>query len=131
VSIRAFAVHSGNIVVAGNDGQVMFFDEDGGEEMTFDYTKDSDAVVKFGNAVRAVSTLFTLLRLETNYKRSNSINYRKLLKETSMYTFIYRLSVISLIVLVSRFSFTCICSFCIVAINIQTVHYTNHLTRRN
>ena len=108
MSIRAFAVHSGNIVVAGNDGQVMFFDEDGGEEMTFDYTKDSDAVVKFGNAVRAVSTLFTLLRLETNYKRSNSINYRKLLKEThiaSMYTFIYRLSVISLIVLVSRFSF--------------------------
>ena len=51
----------------------MFFDEDGGEEMTFDYTKDSDAVVKFGNAVRAVSTLFTFLRLESGFILETSV----------------------------------------------------------
>jgi len=43
VSCVPFALAwGGSIVVAGNDGQVMFFDEDGGEEMTFDYTKDPD-----------------------------------------------------------------------------------------
>lgn len=32
----------GSIVVAGNDGTVTFYDEDGGEEHTFDYTENPD-----------------------------------------------------------------------------------------
>ena len=32
----------GSIVVAGNDGTVTFYDEDGGEEHTFDYTDNSE-----------------------------------------------------------------------------------------
>lgn len=31
-----------SIVVAGNDGQVTFYDEDGGEEHTFDHSNDAD-----------------------------------------------------------------------------------------
>ena len=76
--------------------------------------------------VKFVDSKKKLVSIETNNKRTKG--------QTTSITENYlkkHISVISYHFNCSRFSFTCICSFCIVAINIQTVHYTNHLTRRN
>lgn len=90
-SIPFAVAWGGSIVVAGNDGRVTFYDEDGGEERTFDHSEDQDCR-EFTSAVvnptgdAAVLGNFNSLYVYTRNKDSLDWEQRATTKVENMYS---------------------------------------------